>query len=87
MAQFSPRFDGQTECPACKAALRIRRKASNYLVPAYLATLVAVPFVMPGASSFDSYAELLPLAVLAFIQIRSVEYETVVGPDPLDGRP
>jgi hypothetical protein len=75
LAQLAPPYDGYTDCPACGATLRIKRKASNYLVVAYLLARACMPYVfsMPGASLAAS--ELPMIALLGFLQVRNVEYE------------
>jgi hypothetical protein len=76
LAQLAPPWDGYTHCPACSATLRIKHKASNYLVVVYMLARACMPYVFstPGASlgAFD-----LPMIVLlGILQVSKVEYES-----------
>ena len=80
LSQLALPLDGKTVCPACKASLRIKRKATNYLVLAYLVLKVGMVFFLPPTIRLDGLSDMLLLIVFAIIQIRSVEYE--VNPHP-----
>jgi predicted RNA-binding Zn-ribbon protein involved in translation (DUF1610 family) len=75
--QFSPPFNSRVKCPRCGTEVKIRMKASNFILPAYMFGRGMLGLLF--GSHFDAglFWEMAIVVSLAFLQIRLSEYEEV----------
>ena len=74
---LSTTLDSTVTCPTCMTTLRIKRKATHYLVIAYMCLRAILSSVLPegyNVGIFDESGVIITLAVLQFLL---TEYDVV----------
>ena len=74
---LSPPFTGQTTCPACGAALKIRPTVFSFLLPIYLVGRATLGMLFDLRFDLGFFGEMAVLAILAFLQLRLIVYQKV----------
>jgi len=74
ISQLSPPFNGHTKCPTCGSEVKVKHKASNYLI-----FIFALTYAILGSNGIrlDITTVLIMLAIVAAVQIRLTEYVIV----------
>jgi predicted RNA-binding Zn-ribbon protein involved in translation (DUF1610 family) len=79
-SQFSPPFNGRVKCPTCGTELKVKWKASNFILPIYFIGRSALSFLFGVRFDAGLFWEVAIVVTLAFLQIRLSSYEEVSKP-------
>lgn len=70
-------LDSTVTCPTCMTTLRIKRKATNYLVIAYMCLRAVLLSVLPEGYDVGVFVESSVILTLAVLQFLLTEYDVV----------
>ena len=77
VTQLSPPFNGRAKCPTCGTEVKVKQKASNYILPIYFLGRSVLSLLFGVRFDVGWFWEMAILVILAFLQVRFSSYEEV----------